>query len=160
MKLKKVISGGQTGIDQAGLEAAKLEGFETGGLMPKGFKTLSGKKPQFKQLYNMSEDSSETYPPRTYANVHNSDATIRIARNFNSLGEALTLKAISYYNKRSKDIDLDNPGDPKDLAKWLIDLEVEILNIAGNSESTAPGAFKKGLNYLVQVFKEYKDLCK
>ena len=68
MKLKKVISGGQTGIDQAGLEAAKLEGFETGGLMPKGFRTLCGKKPQFELLYNMSEDSSETYPPRTYAN--------------------------------------------------------------------------------------------
>jgi RNA polymerase sigma factor (sigma-70 family) len=40
--VRKVISGGQTGADQAGLFAAEAFGIETGGWMPKGFLTLAG----------------------------------------------------------------------------------------------------------------------
>ncbi|MFZ8324119.1 YpsA SLOG family protein, partial [Staphylococcus aureus] len=42
MKLKKVISGGQTGADQAGLRAGKAAGLETGGMVPKGCLTDDG----------------------------------------------------------------------------------------------------------------------
>jgi Circularly permutated YpsA SLOG family len=39
MLLKKIISGGQTGADQAGLRTAKRLGIETGGWMPQGWRT-------------------------------------------------------------------------------------------------------------------------
>ncbi|HJT77421.1 MAG TPA: putative molybdenum carrier protein, partial [Gemmataceae bacterium] len=39
--LERVISGGQTGADQAGLAAAKACGIPTGGWMPKGFLTVA-----------------------------------------------------------------------------------------------------------------------
>ena len=35
MKLRKIISGGQTGVDRAGLEAGKKLNLETGGTAPK-----------------------------------------------------------------------------------------------------------------------------
>jgi hypothetical protein len=38
----KVISGGQTGVDIAALWAAKALGFQTGGMMPKGWRTRGG----------------------------------------------------------------------------------------------------------------------
>ena len=49
--LRKVISGGQTGADRAGLQAAKSSGIKTGGYMPKGFLALDGNKVEFQYLY-------------------------------------------------------------------------------------------------------------
>jgi hypothetical protein len=37
--IERVISGGQTGADQAGWRAARAAGIPTGGFMPKGFLT-------------------------------------------------------------------------------------------------------------------------
>jgi len=40
--LKKVISGGQTGVDRAALDAAMKLGIEVGGWCPKGRRALDG----------------------------------------------------------------------------------------------------------------------
>ena len=45
--LERVISGGQTGADQAGWRAARAFGIPTGGAMPKGFLTEDGPCPEF-----------------------------------------------------------------------------------------------------------------
>ena len=42
----KVISGGQTGADHAGLRAAKDSGINTGGTAPRNFMTEEGSKPE------------------------------------------------------------------------------------------------------------------
>jgi hypothetical protein len=47
--LRKIISGGQTGADIAGLDAAVLLHIPTGGTVMKGFKTESG--PNFELGY-------------------------------------------------------------------------------------------------------------
>lgn len=55
IQLKKIISGGQTGIDQIALELAREYGISTGGWMPPGFVTEDGDKPKMKGLYGMEE---------------------------------------------------------------------------------------------------------
>lgn len=85
--LRKVISGAQSGADIAGLEIAKRFGYETGGTMPFGYKTLDGCKPEYKSLYGVSAHPSSSYVPRTRKNVLESDGTIRLAYNFSSKGE-------------------------------------------------------------------------
>ena len=62
---EKVISGGQTGADQAGLIAAEKAGITTGGWMPKGFRTLDGPNPGLAARFGLREHPSEEYPPRT-----------------------------------------------------------------------------------------------
>ena len=79
--LKRIISGGQTGVDELGLVVGKELGLETGGTMPKGFKrkTLDDKDyndPKFAEKYGLGEDSSRAYPPRTTKNIQDSDATV------------------------------------------------------------------------------------
>lgn len=150
--LQKVISGGQTGIDQAGLIAAKQARINTGGHIPKGYLTQDGKHPEFARLYNMEEHSSPTYPPRTALNVKSSDGTIRIARNWNTRGELLTLKMIRQYRKPYLDIQLGTTT-PEEVAQWIIDNNIRILNIAGNSESSAPGITNQAVEFLSQVFQ-------
>lgn len=72
----KIISGGQTGVDQVGLELAKKHGLETGGTMPAGFRTNAGPRPDMAALYGMVEHGSRNYAIRTAVNVRESDFTV------------------------------------------------------------------------------------
>lgn len=158
--LTKIISGGQTGVDIAGLEAAYKTGFITGGTMPKGFKTLAGPQPEYRDIYGIVEDNSEGYVSRTHKNVEDSDGTIRYAYNFDSPGEKCTLKAILKYNRPHLDIDAKNPMRHDELLTWLDFYAIGTLNIAGNSETTAPGIYSEALLYFEQFFSYYKRLAR
>ena len=72
----KVISGGQTGVDQIALSLAQELGYETGGTAPKGFKTESGPAKHLGIRYGLIEHSSTNYVARTKANIVDSDATV------------------------------------------------------------------------------------
>lgn len=146
--IKKVISGFQTGVDIAAIRAASELGIPTGGFIPKGFKTLQGRHPEYAKLYNAIEHSSSSYKERTWDNVLSSDGTLRIASNFNSSGEKCTLKAILAHSKPYYDINIDiytkSFSQSKDVVnymvmKWIRDNKISVLNVAGNSEETSPG---------------------
>ncbi|KKL28978.1 hypothetical protein LCGC14_2369790, partial [marine sediment metagenome] len=76
MKLLKVISGGQTGADQGGLEAGKELGLETGGTAPLGWKTEDGPQPELLKGFGLRECTQPGYPVRTRRNVLTSDGTV------------------------------------------------------------------------------------
>jgi hypothetical protein len=151
--LRKVISGGQTGADRAGLKAAKDAGLATGGWMPKGFKALDGDHPEFAQLYGIQEHPSPYYPPRTFRNVQESDGTVRFATRWNSLGEVCTMKAINKYGKPYFDVDVLGETQPADLADWLLENNIRVLNVAGNAEKTSPGIEEFVYAFLSETFK-------
>ena len=151
MTLRKIISGAQNGADISGLEVAKQLGFETGGTMPFGYKTLDGCRPEYKELYGVTCHQFSSYVPRTRENVLNSDATIRLAFDFSSRGEICTLKAIQDYKKPYIDVDLANPKPIDEVLQWLKDNNVQVLNIAGNSEKTAVGTHAAATLYLTAL---------
>lgn len=157
MRLKKIISGGQNGADIAALRVAKKEGFETGGLMPFGFKTLDGPKPEYKEEFGMQVHQSSSYVPRTRSNVWKSDATLRFAFDFESRGEVCTMKAIQDYDKPYLDVDLNDPPHCSDIADWIERLNIEVLNVAGNSEKTAPGTENMVEQILETVLRRLKN---
>ena len=134
MILKKVISGGQTGADQAGLAAAKSYDILTGGFAPKNFMTSSGANATLKYAYGL-EEIEGSYKERTRMNVEAADATIRLAIDFDSPGEKCTLNAIKDYNKPYYDVNLLNaPAHTSEVVAWILEGKFEILNIAGNSQ--------------------------
>lgn len=153
-ELVKVISGGQTGADEAGLQAAKAMGLQTGGWMPKGYITQAGNRPDFIDLYGVEEHTSAKYSPRTFTNVRDSDGTIRFARNFESKGEILTLKAITQYKRPYFDIDIDNAPQVVIVREWIRKNKIKVLNIAGNAESRAKGINAFVFDYLTKVFRQ------
>lgn len=151
--LRKVISGGQTGVDRAALQAAKATGLETGGWMPKGFLAHDGTRPDFAGLFGLREHpSSDKYPPRTELNVRNSDATLRLAARFDTRGEQCTMKMIRKHRKPTLDVDVLNPPPPEDVAQWILDHRCQTLNVAGNSEKAWPGIEQIAEVYLRAVF--------
>ncbi|APW61627.1 YpsA SLOG family protein [Paludisphaera borealis] len=74
MKLK-ILSGGQSGVDQAALRAAKRLGLATGGAMPQGWLTEDGPRPEFAAMYGMVEAPTPGYPARTFRNARDAVMT-------------------------------------------------------------------------------------
>jgi hypothetical protein len=157
MTLVKVISGGQTGVDIAALRAAKAVGLQTGGWMPRGYRTLVGPKPIYADLYGLQEHTSSSYPPRTHQNISDSDATLRIACDFDSAGERCTHQGIVKHRKPYMDV----PYSPRfqtaihisTMCSWILEKRIRILNVAGNSEFTTPGIEAVAEGYLIKLFR-------
>lgn len=157
MLLERVISGGQTGADRAGLAAAKDAGVATGGWMPKGFRALDGPHPEFAELYGVQEHASDRYPPRTSLNVKESDATLRFATDWSSPGEVLTLRMCKGYGKPRLDVTPGGHLTPADVAAWLVGNNVRVLNVAGNTERTSPGIEAFTAAFLAEVLRLLRE---
>lgn len=150
-RLRRVISGGQIGADIAGLRAAAECGIETGGHMPKGFRTKVGPRPDLESEYGVVETDSDRYPPRTALNVKNSDVTLRIAKNFDSPGEKLTAALCERMGRPCFDVGWDGEKfdvEPNVVASWLSPYET--INVAGNAlfELEGPAQW-----FLMDVFR-------
>lgn len=158
--LAKVISGGQTGADLGALIAAKELGIKTGGWMPKGFINHTGKHPEYAELYGLKEHpTSKRYQPRTALNVKESDGTIRIAANFNSAGEILTMNMIDQYKKPHLDVNpLVDDVPPSDVANWIKRNGIKVLNVAGNSERSCLGIGEFVTAFLHEALTCYLNL--
>ena len=71
----KIVSGGQTGVDQGALEAALDLGLVWGGWVPKGWRAENGTVPE-RFRARMQEHASANYIVRTRQNVADSHATL------------------------------------------------------------------------------------
>jgi hypothetical protein len=151
--LARVISGGQTGVDIAALRAAKACGIPTGGWMPRGWRTLTGARPEYHELYGMQEQSLVEYSVRTFANVADAHVTLRIASDWGSRGVRCTRRCIRELDRPHLDLSVGALPLPTWTAEWLHRYGPGlVLNVAGNSEQTAPGIEAAAEAYLRRVF--------
>jgi len=155
--LIKVISGGQNGVDQAGLHAAVAVGIPTGGHAPKGYKTLDGPNLTLKTLYGLEETPEPGYPPRTRLNVVNSDGTIQIAKDYNTAGEQLTTRLLLEHKKPRLPLHPALNPDVNYVVGWLHNKNISVLNVAGNGLKTWPEAFDWAYPFLVEVFRRVNE---
>ncbi|MDA1230625.1 MAG: molybdenum cofactor carrier, partial [Planctomycetota bacterium] len=72
-QLTRVVSGGQTGVDRAALDAASAAGMEIGGWCPRDRRAEDGIVPL---RYPLRETASRSYAVRTEWNVRDSDGTL------------------------------------------------------------------------------------
>lgn len=158
LPIEKIISGGQTGADEGGLIVGKMLGIPTGGVMPKGFRTEQGPRPEYAELYGVTEHHSDSYVPRTHMNARNGTGTIRIARDFNSPGEKCTLAGIRKAKRPYIDIDISNPLPIDEVRQWLYGYQIKILNVAGHNESRAPGVRNFTIQYLISVLADLSKI--
>jgi len=126
--VNKVVSGGQTGIDRMGLEVARVLGIQTRGIAPKGYLTENGPDESLRD-FGLTEHTSSKYPPRTKANVIQSDGTVLFG-NVTVGGTKLTLDICLREGKPY----IANPT-AGELRLWLIDNQIAVLNVAGNRAS-------------------------
>lgn len=146
--MAKVISGGQTGADQAGLRAAKAAGYATGGWMPKGFLTEDGPRPEFAGLYGIQEHPSPLYPPRTEANAAMATLTLWFGSG-DSRGYWCTKRACE--KAMTAFYEVPEGDTPDDLARRIRALRCRVLNVAGNRESSSLGIGVRVEAFLAEV---------
>lgn len=152
---RKIISGGQTGADQGGLEAAEQLGIETGGWAPKGWKTEAGANPALGSRYGLQEHPATAYPPRTKANILAADGTI-VFGDVQSTGSRLTLDLCRKHHKPVFVVPSSavfSKRSQQKFSDWLRENAVQVLNVAGNRESKRPGLQQAVRDFLVEALK-------
>ena len=149
--LDKVVSGGQTGADQGGWRAARACGVATGGWMPLGWLTEDGPRPDLAALYGAAEMPTARYRARTEQNVRDSDATLWFG-SVDSPGAKVTLQAAESMGKPRMIVRAGREVRPSDVAAWIAEQRVRVLNVAGNRESKAPGIGGRVERFLCVVF--------
>lgn len=145
IKPAKIISGGQTGVDRAALDAALEAGIPCGGWCPKGRRAEDGVIPP---KYPLEETSTPEYPQRTEFNVQDSDGTLILTWGPPSGGTLLTVKLARKHHKPYRLIDLAEETEARVVREWVGKFGLGTLNVAGPRESEAPGIYGRALKLL------------
>ncbi|MGD9152179.1 MAG: putative molybdenum carrier protein [Gammaproteobacteria bacterium] len=107
MSITKIISGGQTGVDQAALDIAIKFNIPHGGWCPKG--RIAELGTTIPKKYLLRETKTSEYSERTKLNVKDSDGTLILVATLpikNSSGTMLTVKEAKANHKPCLIIDL------------------------------------------------------
>lgn len=147
--IERIVSGGQTGVDRAALDAAMGAGIECGGWCPQGRRAEDGTVPSH---YPLSETESADYRMRTRLNVVDADGTLILLTGALSGGTALTRQLALAAGKPLLIIDLDSPAPLSEVCSWVRGHHVRTLNIAGPRESQRPGIGRRAGKFLSTLF--------
>lgn len=135
----RIIGGGQTGADRAGLDTAIARNILHGGWCPIGRKAEDGRIPD---CYRLIETPASGYLVRTERNVIESDATVIFTLDALSGGSKYTAKFAKKHQKPCLHLQI-KPGQASQAARALASFlranRVAVLNVAGSRESKAPG---------------------
>jgi hypothetical protein len=134
--VRRIVSGGQTGVDRAALDVARELAIPCGGWCPRGRRAEDGPIPE---SYPLRETPSAAYPERTAWNVRDSDGTLVITRGRPRGGTALTASLARRAGKPVMIADLEGRPDVHGILRFLAEREIHVLNVAGPRESEAPG---------------------
>ena len=151
-KIHKMITGGQTGVDQGALDFALENELPCGGWSPKGRIAENGVIPL---IYPVEECDSDIYDVRTELNVQTGDGTLIITLE-NDIGEG-TKYTIDMCRKHEKPFIILEMNDNitticERFDIWLNKHDIQILNIAGSRESSSPGIQGKTKEFLGKLF--------
>jgi hypothetical protein len=159
--LHMIISGGQTGVDLAGLEAGNITGIPTGGCAPKEYKTEEGSSIVLKTRFGLYESRSSKYPDRTKENIEKSDCTLIIygkVSKGSTLSKNLCEKSKKpYLYLESDDVNIETKI--KEFVSRISAIEGRkiVVNVAGNRESVCPGIRTKTREMLIKCIEDDRD---
>jgi hypothetical protein len=169
--IEKIISGGQTGTDQAALQAAIDAGIEHGGWCPPDRVCESGTIPEQFNLIETPEERDPSAPDiprsqRTIWNVRDSDGSLifwvgEVAEIKSDRGTNLAFESAEKFGKPYLVVDPDTHSDAEhrneiitQIKKWIKENGIEVLSVGGPSESTVPGIYEKVYDLMIKVLKQ------
>ncbi len=137
--IHKIISGGQTGVDRAALDAAIELGIACGGWCPKGRTSELGPIPDH---YPLTETPSSDPAQRTEWNVRDADATLIIAPGKLTGGTVLTRRLARSMDKPCLVTNPTVETSTATVQAWLDEHGGKTLNVAGPRQSNDPEIYE------------------
>lgn len=136
--LRKIVSGGQTGVDRAALDWALARGVGHGGWCPAGRLAEDG---SIGPRYLLEETPSDGYSQRTEWNVRDSDGTVILSLAPGLAGGSrLTAEFARKWHRPWIHLSRAIATEPaRELRCFVEENRIEILNVAGPRDSTEAG---------------------
>ena len=144
--IRKIISGGQIGADQAALDVAIKLGFPHGGWIQKGRKTQSGILPA---KYQLKELSTAGYKRRIEQNVIDSDGTVIISHGEPTGGAEHSRKMADKHRRPCLHVDLKESSTfviASKINTWVLENNIEVLNVTGSRASEDSTIYKETMD--------------
>jgi len=147
----KIVSGGQTGVDRAALDAAVERGVETGGWCPERRKAEDGIIPE---KYQVKELHGSDYRQRTKRNIIDSDGTAIIYFGYPTGGTEQTIvfcikERKPYVLIDAEEISVEQAS--RKIGRIIMDHSISVLNVAGPRASGEPRAYEYAKNVILSV---------
>ncbi|MDX1836035.1 hypothetical protein DIZ81_13265 [Legionella taurinensis] len=155
--IKKIVSSGQTGVDQAALLVATEMGIEIGGWCPKGGLDENGVN-VLKQFPALKEATTSDPDERTKLNIRDSDGTLIIVPSWPlpervKDGTKLTIEDADLQKKPRLIVSVDSQHEAVQRIKaWINENDIRVLNIGGPRESNSPGIHQKACALFRDLF--------
>lgn len=147
--IKKIVSGGKVGADQAALDAAIQYGIPHGGWIQKGRKTQSGILPS---KYQLKEMPTASFKKRIEQNVIDPDGTVIISHGILTGGSDYSRKIAEKHNRPCLHIDLNKTPAfiaASKINTWVKENNIEVLNVTGSRTSEDSKIYKVTM-YIVE----------
>lgn len=148
--IRRIVSGGQTGVDRAALDVAIATGIPHGGWCPLGRVAEDG---PLDDCYQLTELPSRNYADRTKRNVIDSDGTLVLYGSKLQGGTFLTARFAEQIAKPYMKIRLTHPGRMQRVWDWMAHHNIRSLNVAGPRASKEPGIYDRAFEYLLQLLE-------
>lgn len=147
LRLRKLVAGGQTGVDRAALDWALEQRLVVGGWCPRGRWAEDG---PLSSRYPLAETPDSDPRQRTAWNVRDSDGTLVLFLKDLDAGTRWTVRCARRLQVPFLQLSLEPPSQPQSFVRWLKKSQLQVLNVAGPRESSQPGIYQLASTFLQQ----------
>lgn len=159
--IEQIVSGGQTGVDQAVLLTASEFGIPVAGWCPKG--GLDENNVCILHQHTSLREATTADPAeRTKLNIRDSDGTLIIVPSWPlpeniKDGTWLTIDEAHHTGKPYLVINLAKKQDAADkVQQWLEQHDIKVLNVGGPRESNSPGIYQETCELFQALFESLR----